>query len=442
MKKYIFILIPFLLGYGACKKEVAPVNAPSDTTTVLQPTVAELARDYLYTAMNQYYFWYKLMPVVVKTDYKDPKSLLSAMEYKTLDRWSFTQTYDEYLAMSSGSFVGHGISMGLDPAKQVRIAEIYKKSPLYLKGVRRGWIVKKLNGKDLAAILIAKDSAAYANLIGPSTAGITNTFLFQTPEGKDSTLASTKASFTLNTVIVQDTLHLKSGITGHLVFDQFITPSNQELQSAFSYFSQNNIKDLIVDLRYNGGGDLSVLTNMASYVAGASKAGSKFVTLTFNDKNTASNVSYSFNTVASPVNISRLIVITTRGTASASEDFINGLKPVITEVKTIGDTTNGKPVGMIGIAYKTNYMFWPISFSLVNSAGNGDFYKGIVPEKYVPDDITHDWNDRNESCLKEAIYYLEHGTVSAKRLSAGTNTSPHIFSEKSSKSNNAYIINK
>ena len=442
MKKFILILIPFLLGYSACKKEVAPANTPADTTTVVKPTVAELARDYLYTAMNQYYFWYKLMPTVVKTDYKDPYTLLDAMEYKTLDRWSFIQTYDEYLAMSSGSFVGHGISMGLDPSQQVRIAEIYKNSPLYLKGVRRGWIVTKLNGTDLAPIFIAKDGTKYSNLIGASTAGITNTFLFQTPEGKDSTIASTKAAFTLNTVIVQDTLHLKSGVTGHLVFDQFITPSNSELQTAFTYFSQNNIRDLIVDLRYNGGGDLSVLTNMASYVAGAAKAGSTFVTLTFNDKNTANNVSYSFNTVSSPLKISRLIVITTRGTASASEDFINGLKPVMSEVKTIGDTTNGKPVGMIGIPYKTSYMFWPISFSLVNSSGVGDFYKGIAPEKYVADDITHDWNDRNESCLKEAIYYLEHGTVSAKRLSAGTKTSTLIFSEKSSKSNNAYILKK
>ena len=81
MKKFIFILFPFLLGYSACKKEVAPANTPADTTTVVKPTIAELARDYLYTAMNQYYLWYKLMPSVVKTDYKDPKSLLNAMEY-------------------------------------------------------------------------------------------------------------------------------------------------------------------------------------------------------------------------------------------------------------------------------------------------------------------------------------------------------------------------
>jgi hypothetical protein len=112
------------------------------------------------------------------------------------------------------------------------------------------------------------------------------------------------------------------------------------------------------------------------------------------------------------------------------------------DVKCIGDTTNGKPVGMIGIAYKSNYMFWPISFSLVNSANQGDFYNGIVPEKYVSDDISHDWTDRNEACLKESIYYLEHGTVSSKGLDLSKPLRTVMFDEKSSKNNNAYIISK
>jgi carboxyl-terminal processing protease len=433
MKKLVILFFFSLLVLSSCKKDVAPADSAS--------VINAQARDTLYDVMNAYYFWYNLMPVVVKTDYKDPYTLLDAMEYKTLDRWSYVQTYDQYVAQSQGSFVGHGIIMGLDPSNQVRIAQIYSNSPLYSKGVRRGWIVKKLNGTDLAPIFEANDNTAYNNLIGPSTANVTNTFLFQTPAGKDSTITSTKASFTLNTVILADTLHLKSGITGHLVFDQFIPPSNQELLSAFTYFSQNNIKDLIVDLRYNGGGDLSVLTNMASYVAGAAKFNTPFVKLTFNDKNTASNMSFNFNTVSSPLSITRLVVITTRGTASASEDFINGLKPIF-DLKCIGDTTNGKPVGMVGFQFRTSYMFWPITFSLVNSAGNGDFYKGFVPDKYVPDDITHDWNDRNEACFNEAIFYLEHGSVSTKGLYVNGKQSSIKFSEKPDKNNNAYIINK
>jgi carboxyl-terminal processing protease len=431
MKKPVILLSFLILLSGSCKKNVSPATTAE--------TVDQLARDYLYDAMNQYYFWYSLMPTVVKTNYNDPYTLLDAMMYKTLDRWSFVQTYEQYLAMSQGDFVGHGISLGLDQNSQVRIVQIYNNSPLYSLGVRRGWIVKQLNGTNLAPIFLANDATAYNNLIGAATAGITNTFLFQTPQGKDSTIVSTKAAFILNTVLLADTLHLKSGITGHLVFDQFITPSNDELLTAFTYFSQNNITDLIVDLRYNGGGDISVLTNMASYLAGAAKLNTPFLQLTFNDKNTSYNTTYNFNSVAFPLSITKLIVITTRETASASEDFINGLKPIL-DVHTFGDTTNGKPVGMIGIPYQTSYMFWPITFSLVNSAGYGGFYKGFAPDKYVPDDFTHDWNDRNEACLKEAIYYLEHGTISSKGLMI---KQPSLkFSEKDNKNNNAYIIKK
>jgi len=432
MKKSIIILFLTILGFSSCKKEV-PALVP--------PTIDEQARDYLYNAMNEVYLWYNLMPVVVKTDYADPYKLLDAMEYKTIDRWSFVETYDQFVAQNQGSFVGHGISMGLDSiSNTVRIAQIYEKSPLYSKGVRRGWTVKRLNGTDPAPIFAARDWTAYNQLIGAPQAGITNTFLFQTPAGKDSTISTVKSAFTLNTVILADTLHLKSGITGHLVFDQFIPPSNHELDSVFTFFKQNNIKDLIVDLRYNGGGDLNVLTNMASYVAGSAKYNTPFLKLTYNDKNASYNQTFNFSLVSSPLSITRLMVITTRGTASASEDFINGLKTSL-DVRTIGSTTNGKPVGMSGIKYKTNYMFFPITFTVVNSAGNGDFYNGIVPEKFVPDDITRDWGDRNEACLKEAIYYLEHGAVSAKGLNVEHQASV-LFTEKPDKINNAYILNK
>jgi C-terminal processing protease CtpA/Prc len=436
MKKLIILLFFAILGLSSCKKDV---------TTTTTSTADEKARDYLYDVMNQYYFWYNLMPVVVKTDYATPYTLLDAMEYKTLDKWSFIQTYDEYVAENEGSFVGHGISMGLDSSnKAVRIAQIYTLSPLYKLGVRRGWIVKKINGTDPVPIFVARDETEYNTLIGASSTDVTNTFLFQTPAGKDSTITSTKASFTLNTVILADTLHLKSGITGHLVFDQFISISDEELQTAFTYFNQNNIKDLIVDLRYNGGGDLSVLTNMASYVAGSAKAGTTFLKLTYNDKNSAYNSTYYFKSVSSPLSIKNLVVITTRGTASASEDFINGLKPSFADMKTIGDTTNGKPVGMVGFVYPTDvpaYLFWPITFSMVNSADKGGFYAGFAPDKYAIDDITRDWKDRKEACLKEAIYYLENGNVSAKGLYV--NNHPTImFSEKPKKNNNAYILKK
>ncbi|MBK7712668.1 MAG: hypothetical protein IPJ37_18190 [Bacteroidales bacterium] len=152
--------------------------------------------------MNEWYLWNEEMPTVNKDNYADPYLLMDAMRYKLLDRWSFVADYEEFMAEMQGSFVGHGFRIGLDDSGNARIVLVYSNSPLYANGVRRGWIVKKINDTDVAPILESQNSTAYSNLIGPSEAGITNKFLFQTPEGKDSVIMSTKSSFTLNSVIL------------------------------------------------------------------------------------------------------------------------------------------------------------------------------------------------------------------------------------------------
>jgi carboxyl-terminal processing protease len=438
MKKLFSIIVIVVMGLTACKKET-PINN-TDTS-------ATQARDALSSLMNDWYLWYKNMPVVKVSDYKDPFELMDALRYKKLDRWSFVSDYNEFMATMSGTFVGHGIRLGYDAANNnVRIVTIYSNSPLYTNGnggpgVRRGWIIKKLNGTDLAPIFASGNSTAYSNLIGASSAGITNTFVFTTPRGNDTTAITTKKSFQVNSVMICDTVKLKSGLAGHIVFDSFIEPSTDELKQAFAFLKAQNVQDLILDLRYNSGGILDVATQLASYVAGTSVFGTPFITSSYNDKKAASNNStINFTSINSPLNLSRLVVITTRETASASEEVINGLKSHLT-VTTIGDTTNGKPTGMnVWATNDSKYIFAPVTFELVNSAGQGGYYTGFAPAKYVKDDITHDFKDKNESCYKEAIYFLEHGNVSTK----GTYIYDpvRIYSEKPSMLNNAFNIYK
>jgi carboxyl-terminal processing protease len=437
MKKLIIILILVSIVSVSCKKEVPP----ADTNTL-----TEQARDGLYDLMKEWYYWYKDLPVVTLKDYKDPYELMTALRYKPLDRWSFVADYDAFIASMQGIFVGHGIRMGLDAAGKARIVTIYKNSPLYTNGaggpgVRRGWIIKSLNGGDLAAAIASGDATSYNNLIGPAVITRSNTFVFTTPRGNDTTALTTKSSFQVNSVMLYDTIHLKSGaISGHLVFDEFIEPSSLELQTAFAYFKGNNVTELILDMRYNGGGILDVATEMASYIAGTAKFSTPFIRSDYNDKKAVTeNATTNFKTILSPMNLTRLVVITTRETASASEVVINGLKPHLT-VTTIGDTTNGKPTGMNVWQFAEKFIFAPITFKLVNSLGQGDFFAGFAPGKYVPDDITHDFRDRNELCFKEAIYFLEHNAHSTKGSYIYT---PSIqYSEKQAWMKNMYILDK
>jgi len=419
--------------FVSCKKNDIP---PVDTT--LTPA---MARDSLYYIMKDWYLWYNLMPTVTKEDYPDPYKLLDAMKYKTLDRWSYILTAEEYNAQMTGTFVGHGFRIGFD-GTNARIAMIYSNSPLYALGVRRGWIVKTINGTTVAPILQRNDGPAYSALIQPSQAGITNAFVFTRPDGTDLSISSTKASFTMNTVLLADTLMLSSGKTGHLVFDSFFNPAPTELANAFAYFQSIGIKDLILDLRYNSGGDLLIAQTLASYIAGNARQGITFAKLSYNDKHQVENMTIPFKT--SPYSLSlptlRLVVITTRSTASASEDVMNSLKPFF-NVVTIGDTTNGKPTGMNGWDIENTYYMFPVTFKVVNSLENGEFFGGFAPAKVLADDITRDFNDRQELCLKEAIHYLETGSVSTAK-SLGSPVRYKQFSEKPEWMNNAIIMSK
>jgi carboxyl-terminal processing protease len=431
MKKLIPLLLIIFTVFASCRKE--------EPEPVITETIPEMARDTLYYIMKQWYYWYNLMPSVTKENYSDPYSLLEALRYEEIDKWSFVADYDEFIAEMEGTFVGHGFRIGLDKNLNARIAMIYNNSPLYLEGVRRGWIVKKINGYDIASILVSNDGEAYNNAIGPSTAGITNIFIFQKPDGSEDTISSTKQTFTINTVLLYDTLHLSSGIAGHLVFESFILPSKAELETAFSFFKANNVTDLILDLRYNSGGYLNIAQQLASYIAGDSKANIIFAKLSYNDKSQSANSTFPFLKTLYPLSLSRLVVITTRLTASASEAVMNGLDPHLNLI-SIGDTTLGKPMGMNGWECKKKYYFWPVTFKIVNSVNEGEYYDGIVPSHIATDDITHDFGDRNEECLKEAISWLQTGSFSSKGA-IDFSRSPQ-FSEKPSWINNVFVTNK
>src|SRR5512140_2051685 len=213
MKKLMLFAIFFPLLITSCKKDTPP---PVDTGLT-----DAMARDSLYYLMQQWYYWYDVMPTVTKENYSDPYKLMDAMRYQPYDRWSFVADYNQFIAEMQGTFVGHGFRIGVDDSSNARIAMIYSQSPLYAQGVRRGWIVEKINDVAIAPILISGDATAYNNAIGPSTAGVTNKFLFKRPDKTEVTISSTKSSFTVNSVLAYDTLHLKTGVAGHLVFESF-----------------------------------------------------------------------------------------------------------------------------------------------------------------------------------------------------------------------------
>jgi len=397
-----------ILFFAVCIAILTSCTKPASDET------PSMARDTLYKLMNQWYYWYDKMPAVNKENYSDPYELLEAMRYKELDsQSSYVIDYDTYMAQMQGTSVTHGIRMVLDESKKARIAMIYRNSPLYAAGVRRGWIIKTINGHDIADILLQNDSKKLAEVVGPATAGVTNAFLFSPPGQADITISSTKNLFTINSVLLFDTIHLSKGsIAGHLVLSSFGGTTSNELKTAFEFFKANNVTDFILDLRYCTGGLVSVGQELASFIAGSSLTGSVYAKLLYNDKNQNLNKTLPFVATDYPLALSKLVVITTRSTSSTSEAVINGLSPNI-NVVSLGDTTQGVPEIMNVWPCLKKYCFCLVTAKTVNSLDQ-DFYDGFAPDKREIDDITREFDDRQEKCLKEAIQYLEAGQFSGK----------------------------
>ena len=173
-------------------------------------------------------------------------------------------------------------------------------------------------------------------------------------------------------------------------------------------FSANNVSDIVIDLRYNGGGYVSVQEKLADYLAPAAANGNIMMKETYNDKNQGYNATLYFNKTG-PLNPNHILFIVTPSTSSASELLINNLKPYM-DVKIIGNgNTDGKPVGFFPISAGDWYVF-PVSFRSTNSNNQGGYFNGFTPDAQVADGLDKNWGDPAEASLAKAIKYITTGT--------------------------------
>jgi len=151
---------------------------------------------------------------------------------------------------------------------------------------------------------------------------------------------------------------------------------------------------------------------LASNIIGPAGIGKNFIEYVHNEDKTAYNQSHTFIEAELPLNLTRLIVIATESTASASELIINGLKPFM-DIILVGDDTHGKPVGSYSFNDRDKkYAINPITFAITNEDGEGYYFDGLKADVYVPDGLARDFGDPEESQLKEVLYYIEHGSFS------------------------------
>jgi len=358
--------------------------------------------------------------------------------------------------LSSVDLEGNGYDLGMDvgfygvatsaDAYRIYVLDVSPNSPAAKAGIVRGDVIQSVNGRTLGANFTAEksflDDVFFSSTV--STAALTGTKRGGTPFNLTLTRSSYKSSpVHLDTVYTAGTKKI-----GYLVFSEFSTGSNAvaRLNDSFSEFAAAGVTDLIVDLRYNGGGYVSTAEHLTNLIAPATVDGQVMFTERFNTLmqnkqapilknlpllNDQDQIQYSgekmltyadadytiagntskFSKKGNLRNLTNVVFITTDGTASASELVINNLKPHM-NVKTVGETSYGKPVGFFPLRID-KYDVYMSMFESRNSKGEGGYYFGIKPDAEAFDDPRYAFGDLGEESLATAYAYLVRGSFTS-----------------------------
>jgi carboxyl-terminal processing protease len=396
-----------------------------DMDDVAAPEYLEV-NDFIWKGLNLYYLWQADVPNLADTrfanqadlntflkGYPEPETLFDALRVdKSIDRFSWiVSDYRELEGMLQGTTKNDGVDFGLyrkasdsnDIFGWVRY--IIPNSDASTKDIKRGAIFYGVNGTQLTAsnyqTLLLNAENYTLNLADYNNGQIT-------PNGKSVTL--TKTELSENPIMINNVIETGGHKIGYLMYNGFYPNYDSQLNDAFGSLKSQGITDLVLDLRYNGGGSVQTATRLASMITGqfTDKVFSK---QRWNDKINAyfesedpgalDNLFTSTieGTAVNSLNLTKVYILTTKSTASASELVINGLKPYI-DVVQIGDITTGKNVGSITIYDsptfgKENrnphhrYAMQPIVLKIVNADDFGDYFNGLEPTYSLKENITN-----------------------------------------------------
>ncbi|HEX5340759.1 MAG TPA: S41 family peptidase, partial [Gammaproteobacteria bacterium] len=402
----------------------------SDTNNVLAAGTSQAATGdcsvsgenrQIQSVMQDWYYWYRNLSAADPGSYGNAESFVEALRYQPLDRFSFVTSQAANQAFySAGQYVGFGFSQQLDSNSKLRISDVYPGSPAAGAGILRGDTVLAVNGVAVSTLLAqgTLDSA-----YGDTQVGVKATLQFQHPAGDIHTATLSKAVVTQPNVSRLKVFTDGSHTVGYFFFQNFIQPSDAELDQAFAQLKADAVDELVIDDRYNGGGLLSVAQHLGSLIAGSSEVGQPFATLNYNDRHPNYNYTFNFEPETNALGLNRVVFITTAASASAAELIINALKPYM-DVVTVGSTTFGKPVGENGFDICKDVLY-PMTFKMTNAAGFGDYFDGFAPTCPAVDDLSHALGDSGESSLATALYYIANGNCGPHAFAAARTLSEH-----------------
>lgn len=364
--------------------------------------------------LDEQYLWYRDVLEIENTAYSSPTAYFDSLLVKTKDKFSFTSPQADIDAyFGSGTNLSYGYSL-VRQGTRLRVLFVEPGSPAALAGLKRGETLSQVDGTSLAQVANAVQFAA----LYPSKAEV-HSFEVLDVQLTARTISMSAAKVTKSPVLDSQILTDNGRKFGYMVFNDHIATAEAPLIAAMAKFRDAAVDDLILDLRYNGGGYLYIANEVASMIAGNRVTDKVFEKLLYNDKNPSSAaantaVFYQYSTTAArlpSLNLPRVFVLTGSRTCSASESIINGLSPFL-QVILVGENTCGKPYGF---RQRNNCKtaYFAIQFSGVNALGVGDYVNGFAPQCKVSDDLDHALGNPSESRLSAALYYAKNAACPA-----------------------------
>jgi C-terminal processing protease CtpA/Prc len=386
------------------------IGLPSTYANICTPSVE---KTWVRAHLNDVYLWYKQIVEVPVANYSTPQSYFDALLIKPNDRFSFTADKDEI----DGYFeAGEDVSFGYKLVNQnnkLRVTFVQPNSPADLQQIKRGAQIVGLNGVPIEQVSYNNQIAA----LYPTSSQTVTKFEIRDNGASSTRLVEMKATKVTTKPVLQNKIIATpdNKRLGYIVFTDHIATASDPLVESMREFKQQGIDDLVLDLRYNGGGYIYIANEVASMIAGSKAQGRVFEQLQYNDKHpdwTAESKFFFTNKARSgqdlpQLNLSRVFVLTSSRTCSASESIINGLAPFV-QVITIGGTTCGKPYGF---SQKDNCgtAYFAIEFSGINDAGTGGYVNGFAATCPASDDLENELGSLNERLLANAASYSKSG---------------------------------
>ncbi|MEO9869526.1 S41 family peptidase [Ekhidna sp.] len=449
-RKGLFLLVLIAIEVSSCNE---------DSVTV--PRTSSDVDEFIWAAMNQFYYWQSNVPELSDdkkssrtvldeflNSYSSPEELFDDLLFED-DR--FSSIVDDYELLEA-SFQGVSKSFGYD-LRLLRITSdsddllayikyVVPGGPADVQGLKRGDLFTEVDGEKLKVdnfVSLLFDSDMYTITLSEMRDNAINSTL------EEVSLVSVQ--LTENPILLSEVLEVDGLNVGYLVYNQFINNNSyhEELNDAFGEFVRSGITDLVLDLRYNGGGSLTTSRILASMLYSNADSNDVLGSIIYNEKLADFNTDISFlsqipvfdsqGEQTSSINMNRLslnriFILTTGSTASASEFIIAGLLPFM-DVTIIGTTSVGKNVGSVTLYDSEDflrsetlnpnhkYAIQPIISQLANSEGFTDYIDGFTPNILIEEanflGELKQLGDPSEALLSEALSIIS-GVARTERL--------------------------